>query len=120
MTYQLLYGVLWAFTIGIVTGIAKWWKDRKDNEHVQAVFSEIKDWAAIAVRAVKDLGDGDLEMTGTEKRDYAVKVLSDIRDKIGFDISDEQLELLIRHAYTVMMDEAKDDVYLIEGGNDGE
>lgn len=101
---QAVYGILWAVTIALAAIIGKWWKAHKDEENVQSAFAEIMDWAEIAVRAAKDLGDSKLEMTGSEKAEYAFEILKDVREKLGVDLSDEQLMLLIRHAYTVMVD----------------
>lgn len=117
---QVAYGILWAVTILLVTIIGRWWKAHKDEENVQSAFAELKDWAEIAVRAAKDLGDSKLEMTGSEKAEYAFIVLKDVRDKLGLDLTDEQLMLLVRHAYTVMVDESAEPVYLVEGKEDGE
>lgn len=109
MTY--LYGFLWAFTILIVTAIAKWWRANKDEEQVQAAFKELQEWAAIAVRAAQDIGN-NTEMTGTEKADFAFNTLVEVRNKLAIDISDEQLRLLIRAAYTVMLDEGPEIMYV--------
>lgn len=117
---QVVYGILWAATIFLATIIGRWWKAHKDEENVQAAFAELKDWAEIAVRAAKDLGDSKMEMTGSEKAEYAFMVLRDVREKLGIDITDEQLMLLIRNAYTVMVDESAEPVYLVEGKEDGE
>ncbi len=117
---QVVYGILWAVTILLAAVVGKWWKAHKDEDSVQAAFAELRDWAEIAVRAAKDLGDSKMEMTGSEKAEYAFMILRDVREKLGLDLTDEQLMLLVRHAYTVMVDESEDPVYLVEGKEDGE
>lgn len=107
MIAQVIYGVLWAVTIWVVSIIAKWWKAVKDEEKVKTAFNELKEWAEIAVRSVQDLG-ADVGMSGENKRLYAQGVLYDIRDKLELDITNEQIEMLVRHAYTVMCDESFD------------
>lgn len=108
MITQVIYGVLWAVTIAVVSVIARWWKAHKDEESVQSAFTELQEWAGIVVRAAKDLGATDLDMTGEDKRLYAQRVLKEVREKLGLDITDEQIEMLVRHAYTVMCDESFD------------
>ena len=117
MSSQVLFGVLWAITLFVVTAIAKWWKRNKDDEGVQAAFSNLKDWANIVVRATEDIGYA-MEMTGEEKLRYAIRSLKELRDKIGIDITDEQVEMLVRAAYTSFCVEESGDVYLLDNEED--
>ncbi len=117
MNIQVIYGILWAVTILVASVIGRWWKMHKDEENVQSALKEIQDWAEIAVRAAKDIGDSKIEMTGSEKAEYAYNILTDVRDKLALDLSDEQLMLLIRSAYTVMKE--GEPVYLVTEVDDG-
>lgn len=109
MVSQIIYGSLWVITIFVVGFAAKWWKNNKDEESVQMAFAELMDWADIVVKAAEDLGHV-AEMTGEEKLRYAVRSLGEVRDKIGLDITDEQVEMLVRAAYQTFASES----YLIE------
>lgn len=111
MIGQLLYGILWVVSIIVAAGFAKWWKDAKDDERVSRTLSELQEWAEIAVRYAKDIGEQE-DLTGDNRRKAAINVLTQIRDRYDIDISDDQIVMLVRSAYTVMASEdAQSDLY---------
>ena len=111
MNSQIIYGILWAISILVAGGFAKWWKDAKNDERVSRALAELHEWADIAVRYAKDIGEQE-DLDGDARRTAAITMLTRIRDKIGLDITDDQIIMLIRAAYTVMASEdAQSDLY---------
>ena len=73
-------------------------------------LQEMRDWAADGVRWAQDYMQS---AEGAQKRQAVINALLEIRDKEKFNITDDQIEILVRAAYTVMKD-ADRDVYLLE------
>lgn len=103
-----LFGFLWIMTIVVAWGIKRAAQAIIKDEQYSALLTRFEDWAAIAVRYAKDWGEQE-HMSGSDRRRIAVQAMKDLRDKLNLDdISDEQIEMLIRAAYTIMVDESEE------------
>lgn len=103
-----LFGFLWIVTIVVAWGIKRTAQTIIKDEQYSALLTRFEDWAAIAVRYAKDWGEQE-HMSGSDRRRIAVQAMKELRDKLNLDdISDEQIEMLIRAAYTIMVDESEE------------
>ena len=103
-----LFGFLWIVTIVVVWGIKRTAQAIIKDDQYSALLTRFEDWAAIAVRYAKDWGEQE-HMSGSDRRRIAVQAMKELRDKLNLDdISDEQIEMLIRAAYTIMVDESEE------------
>lgn len=69
---------------------------------VKDEFTEVLQWADIFVRAVKD---SHKEATGAEKRELAIQYIKEVCDNLELQISDAQIEAIVRAAYVDMKSE---------------
>lgn len=105
---SMIFGILWIVTIAVAWGIKRTAQAIIKDEQYSALLTRFEDWAAIAVRYAKDWGEQE-HMSGSDRRRIAVQAMKDLRDKLNLDdISDEQIEMLIRAAYTIMVDESEE------------
>lgn len=103
---QILFGALWALTMVAVVIFKRTEHALKENEQYVHTLQKLEEYAAIVVRYAKDFGDIQ-GFTGDTKRSIAIAALTKFRDDLGLDdISAEQIEMLVRAAYTVMVDES--------------
>lgn len=107
--------IIWALSIGFFAFIQYLNRKTKEDETFVYLLQKLEEYAEIAVRYAKDIGRQG-EMTGEEKRLLAVNTLMRFRDILGLEkvVTDEQLEQLIRSAYTVMYNEDESATYIIE------
>lgn len=99
MIASIIFGVLWIITM-IAAGLyVKAEQAIKKDIRKYETFIELQNWAEIAVRWAQDrLGD----QMGHNRRIAAINALKEIRDKLGIDISDDQIGMLISSAYAIM------------------
>lgn len=77
-------------------------KKVREDERATEIFDNIQLWADIVVRWAADrLG----EDSGEVRRKAAINALKEIRDRLGVDLSDDQLAMLVSSAYRVMMED---------------
>lgn len=101
MNSDILFGILWIATVLLAWFYAKTTKKIETNDRLYMLFDRMYEWAEIVVRWVDDrLKDED----GNNKRTAAINALKEIRDKLGIEISDDQLGMLISAAYKNMVE----------------
>ncbi len=102
MTAQALYGVVMGVIAVVISYLAKWWKNNKDSEFIQIARDKVEEWAALVVDAAKTSGV-NFDMSGMERRKFAIEALKSIRDMYNADYTDKQLEFLVDSAYQEMI-----------------
>lgn len=73
-----------------------------ENERAAEIFDNIQMWADIIVRWAADRLHGE---SGESRRNAAINALKEIRDRIGIDITDDQIAMIISSAYMMMMED---------------
>lgn len=109
-TGMMLFGILWLATIVLFSIIKMAEHKLKQNEDYMNTFDKLQDLASVAVRWAQDRMGKD---TGEERRRAAVSALMQYRDMLEMELSDEQIEMLVSAAYTIMIDEMQEPVNLI-------
>lgn len=111
-TGYVIFGILWLVSLFIFTGLKKIDQELKHDERYIDALNQLHTFADFVVRYAKDLGDEN-DIDGRDRRQIACKALQEIRDNLGLDITDEQIELLVRANYQVIKGEEQ--VYVLEG-----
>lgn len=101
---QLIFGVLWLLTIIIIIFIKRADRLVYEKIHYIVALMKLEDYATVVVKYVKDMGD-EQGLAGPGRRLIAAQALLDFRDKLGLDVTHEQVEMLIRAAYVTMKEE---------------
>ena len=110
MITQGIYGIFMAVMAVVIAVIGKWWKENRDSDLVQMAREKVEEWAALVVDAAQTSGV-NFDMSGMEKRKFAIEALKGIRDMYKADYTDKQIEYLVDSAYQEMI---RND--LVDGG----
>ena len=110
MITQGIYGIFMAVMAVVIAFIGKWWKENRDSDLVQMAREKVEEWAALVVDAAQTSGV-NFDMSGMEKRKFAIEALKGIRDMYKADYTDKQIEYLVDSAYQEMI---RND--LVDGG----
>lgn len=74
----------------------------RENEKASAMFDEVQGWADIVVRWAADRLNSE---PGEQRRTAAIGALKEIRDKLGIQLTDEQVAMLVSSAYMMMSED---------------
>ena len=100
---EIIFRVIELFVMLAVLGYVAWMKKIREGERAAEIFDNIQMWADIVVRWAADRLDGE---PGESRRNAAINALKDIRDRLGIELTDDQIAMLISSAYRVMMEDA--------------
>lgn len=102
MDTSVIFILLWSFSIGVFIIIKALEHRISEKDTYTYALQKLEEYAEIVVRYAKDFGDEE-GLTGKGKRDLAIKALLKFKEMLKLnDISYDQIEMLVRSAYTVM------------------